>query len=74
MPRLVVYHEGYGCETGCCGHVIRIGEKHLGEMVGRFEFSHPYGNDFRQFAENLVREAGCDPADLDWEACKISDD
>ena len=22
--RVVVYHEGYGCETGCCGHYVRL--------------------------------------------------
>ena len=74
MPRLVVYHEGYGCETGCCGHVIRIGEKVIGEQVGAFDFSHPYDGDFREFAEKMVREAGCDPANLDWEACEIKND
>lgn len=34
--RVVVYHAGYGCDTGCCGHVIELnGEEH------GFEFIHP---------------------------------
>jgi hypothetical protein len=71
MTRVVVYHNGYGCDTGCCGHVV--------EMDGdreHFEFAHPYGDDPRKFAEDMVREQYGEEhvADLDWEDCFISDD
>lgn len=32
-----VYHSSYGCETGCCGHIVEVD----GETS--FEFAHPYG-------------------------------
>lgn len=37
---VVVYHSSSGCETGCCGHVVRLPD-------GReyFEFGHPHGDD-----------------------------
>ncbi len=82
--RLVVIHEGYGCETGCCGHAVRLNDDplhdarypmlHCGTIVKEMDFSHPYGEDFRAYAEEQVRAAGCDPADLDWEHSYICDD
>lgn len=33
-----VYHSYYGCETGCCGHVLEL----EGEQVGQFDFFHRY--------------------------------
>lgn len=43
--RVRVFHEGYGCDTGCCGHTIEVLEE-SGEVhpVGRrlFEFAHPF--------------------------------
>lgn len=72
MTKVIVYHTLYGCETGCCGHAI--------EMAGQraeFDFAHPgYKQDFRSFAEELVRDAFGDEhvADLDWENCVIVDD
>jgi hypothetical protein len=66
--RVVVYHTAYGCETGCCGHVIQ-----MDDGAECFMFAHPYGEDVRGFAERIVRDAGCDPADIDWESCRIID-
>jgi len=42
----------------------------------RFDFVHPYGEDPREFAEDLVRRTFGDEhvADLDWDNCLISDD
>jgi hypothetical protein len=73
MATVTVYHVSYGCDTGCCGHIVEMD----GEEGGReFHFGHPYGEDHRKYAEDLVREEfGEDHiADLDWENCLISDD
>jgi hypothetical protein len=68
--KAIVYHTYYGCETGCCGHTVEIGEDR------RFEFAHPFGDDFLEFAKDLVRTKFGDKhvADLDWEQCVIVDD
>lgn len=69
--RIVVYHSGYGCDTGCCGHVVETDD-------GRHEFyfDHPWTEDFRAFAEGLVRAKFGEEhvEDLDWENSKIFDD
>ena len=69
--RVVVYHTSYGCDTGCCGHVV---ESDDGQH--RFNFIHPYGDDPRKFAEDMVRDEFGDEhvADLDWDSCIVSDD
>jgi hypothetical protein len=69
MPRVLVVHSAYGCDTGCCGHVVEVDDRQID-----FQFAHPSGTDARRFAEELVREAGCDPADLDWENSIVVDD
>lgn len=70
--RVLVLHSFYGCETGCCGHEIEVD----GEAVGAFDFSHPYNQSRREFAEQLVRdELGEEHVkDLDWENCIVLDD
>lgn len=81
MSAVVVYHRSYGCDTGCCGHVVEID----GERVGLFEFSHPNAatDDFRAWAEELVRDVcakegvedvDAHVADLDWDNCVVLDD
>lgn len=68
--RVVVYHSGYGCDTGCCGHVFEMGDRE------RWTFNHPYGEDFRAWAEELVADffGSEHVADLDWENCRVYDD
>ena len=70
MSRVIVYHGGYGCDTGCCGHTVDIDGKE------KFFFDHPWSEDFREWAENLVRESFGEEhvADLDWDECVIVDD
>lgn len=83
--RLVVLHAGYGCDTGCCGHIIEYTDN--GEQVGGFEFSHPYraykytdraerDAYLKEWAEDMIRDALGEEhvADLDWENCMVSDD
>ncbi len=68
-----VYHSHYGCDTGCCGHIVE-----LDDGRDRFEFSHPPSRkeDVREWAEGLVRDAFGEEhvKDLDWENCEIVDD
>lgn len=70
MSRVVVYHSSYGCDTGCCGHVV--------ELDGRtnFKFSHPYGKDHRKFVEKILTETfGKEHIkDIDWDNCDIQED
>lgn len=68
MPRIIVLHRYYGCETGCCGHVVEIN----GEEIGNFTFSHPRlpsDEDKRKFAEELIRKTCGEEhvKDLDFE-------
>jgi len=69
--KVIVYHASYGCDTGCCGHVVQIGE-----VRSDFQFDHPYNETPLEFAKRMVTETfGADHvADLDWENCVISDD
>lgn len=66
-----MYHSSYGCDTGCCGHYIDC----EGDSSS-FHFAHPYGDDPRKFAEELIREElGAEHVkDLDWELCEVYDD
>lgn len=69
MRSVRVYHTHYGCETGCCGHVIEID----GKEVGGFCFDHPYGQNHLEFAKRIVEEelGGDHCRDLDWEHAEI---
>jgi hypothetical protein len=65
MMRVVVTHRGYGCDTGCCGHAVEMGDNE------EFVFDHPDSNsdvDKIAFAQRAVIEAyGAEHvADLDW--------
>ncbi len=70
--KITVMHTFYGCDTGCCGHVIEVDGE---ELAGSFDFSHPYGDPI-QYAKDLITEKmGPEHvADLDWENCEISED
>jgi hypothetical protein len=72
--KIVVYHAGHGCETGCCGHVIQTEDE---QKRGPFAFDHPDpGDDKLQWAKDLVtKHLGAEHvADLDWDQCMIVDD
>lgn len=70
MSKVIVYHEYYDCDTGCCGHIVQLDDR-----VGDFEFKHPYGQDPLEFARKMVALVyGPEHvADLDWERCVISE-
>lgn len=73
MSRIIILHRSYGCDTGCCGHVIEID----GKETGGFEFGHPGSNQSHlDFAKEML-EQHLGPehiADLDFENCIIEDD
>ena len=69
--RVVVYHDYYGCDTGCCGHIIEMGDE------SKFDFIHPgLMENHLEFAKRLVEDTfGAEHVDdLDWENCIIVDD
>lgn len=73
--RVLVTHDAYGCDTGCCGHIVSVEMDGI-EIGHRFSFDHPWGVDARKFAESLVREEFGDDhvADLSWDDCLVVDD
>lgn len=67
--RIVVFHGMYGCETGCCGHVVEIAGSR-----DDFGFDHPeYGETDEAFARRLVTEKWGEEhcEDIDFEKCVI---
>jgi hypothetical protein len=72
MTRYIVYHEFYGCDSGCCGHVVKAADEF---SQSHFNFVHPYGEDQLEFARELVREQFGEEhvADLDWDNCVIEE-
>jgi hypothetical protein len=72
MPKIIVVHEGYGCDTGCCGHVVRVD----GKRVGDFDFGHPYNRPTPDFVRELVtRTLGAEHVkDIDWDHCVVVED
>ena len=77
--KIIVYHSSYGCDTGCCGHVVEADDG-TRPKSGRdgFNFDHPYSRntDWRKWAEDLVRQEFGEEhvKDLDWDHCTVSDD
>lgn len=69
MAKVIVYHSSYGCDTGCCGHLIELTNDDDIFQSGEFYFNHPWGVDHRAWAEDLIRnELGDDHVkDLDWD-------
>ena len=71
MAKIIVFHAGYGCETGCCGHVVQMENEEE-----QFEFEHPYNESSLEFAQRMVRESFGEEHvnDLDWDNCIVSVD
>lgn len=34
--KILLVHTGYGCDTGCCGHILEVD----GREIGGFDFMH----------------------------------
>ena len=76
MRTVVVMHEGFSCDTGCCGHVVRFSDENEYTGDRRFDFSHADGRsdeELRKYAEDLIRqELGEEHVkDLDFADSKI---
>ena len=81
MRRVVVFHRGYGCETGCCGHAVAVlpegtnGEDYYEHQVpGSFEFDHADDDERAiEWARDFIRRnVDADhAADLDWDNCLV---
>ncbi len=73
MTKVIVYHRGYGCQTGCCGHAVQINGDEDNE---EFQFEHPYQRTDEEFVRWMVTETmGADHvADIDWENCIVISD
>ena len=73
--KVKVYHSYYGCDTGCCGHVVEVGDKE------KFEFTHPYDEvvaDFNkwalEFAQATVKREWPQCYDkIDWSTLQVED-
>ena len=71
-----VYHSGYGCDTGCCGHIVQVCTEDGTELLQEdFAFSHPYGVDHEEFARELAGPTlqACG-VPLRFDECEIIDD
>jgi len=81
---IVVYHDYHGCDTGCCGHTVKVldgpiaspeeAEDTDGEEA--FNFEHPNdGETPVAFARRMIEEQfpAEHIADLDWDNCHIVD-
>lgn len=51
--RVRVYHALFGCETGCCGHIVELGDESASRS---FRFVHPYDEEVRSWAMRLAQE------------------
>ena len=72
MPRILVLHRGYGCDTGCCGHYIEVDGREVA-----FLFEHPGGSEERMdFIRRIVAQklGDVDVADIDFTDCVVLDD
>jgi hypothetical protein len=89
MGKVIVYHGSYDCDTGCCGHIIELGndgdtpDEFWGfenPVKDDFVFTHPYGlkteEELKKWAKELVEDRfGKEHCeDLDWEHCRVTDD
>lgn len=73
-----VLHGYYGCDTGCCGHFVELEDSDGKVTESSFDFSHPYGDDFKEWATNLaqeyVRKKHPDCYDsIDWDTIEYKD-
>lgn len=86
--KVLVYHTGYGCDTGCCGHAVAwFPDDYVPEdkwdydspesqSSERFEFVHDYNNEGFEFAKKMVaKELGEEHVkDLDFKNSFIVSD
>lgn len=72
--KIRVLHSYYGCDTGCCGHIVEVD----GKDIGSFSFDHPRSTeDLKTWARALVEEKLGQYApkcleSIDWETLDVS--
>lgn len=73
MIRVRVYHAEYGCDTGCCGHVVKLTDDD-GLERECFDFGPVARERAREYAESMIRKyhPDCLPS-IDWDSLDIED-
>lgn len=76
MAKVIVYHGGYGCQTGCCAHWVEFTDDADQVREKSFLVEHPQDETPQQFAQRLITRAfGAEHvADLDWENSRVMTD
>ena len=76
MTRAIVFHGSYGCESGCCGHIVELEDEQGNTLEHTFEMDHPYEEDRATFIRRIVTEAFGEEhvADIAWDDCIVVDD
>jgi hypothetical protein len=65
--RVRVLHSYYGCETGCCGHIVELDGK---EYRGSFDFMHSDSiEDAKEYAKDYIASNHPSCVDsIDWDS------
>jgi len=72
--KIVVYHGSYGCDTGCCAHIIELHEDGVEKSRYTDLMGHPDSEEEAiEYAKGLVIEHFGEEhvKDLDWDNCKV---
>lgn len=81
--KVIVYHTGYGCDTGCCGHAIDLEDENGKTVRHMFSFDHPdlpsrvlTDEKTKEFLLKIVTEEfGAEHCvDIDFDECIVSGD
>lgn len=73
--KVVVYHRGYGCDSGCTGHEVVVLGKNDEELFWDFAFDHPRGESGRAFIMRLAGETAAKyRLPIDFEKCEVRDE
>ena len=68
-----VVHDFYGCDSGCCGHVVYLCDADEHVIDSHFEFTHPYEGDMNEFCRDFV-ESVWPGVECRLDLCEPSDD
>ncbi len=74
--KIFITHAWYGCESGCCGHIIEVDSDGFVTEQGGFVFSHAEDKaSVKKWAEEIISDyLGPEHVkDLDWDRCQIWD-
>lgn len=54
--KIRVFHGYYGCDTGCCGHIIEVEDSKGQCHIDHFEFTHPGDGNFKEWATEFAQD------------------